>query len=194
MADTWNYRGNYVTDGRIGIDLTATYASTSAGSTSLMPAKPGDRVAGSNGSVWVFTRAASTIAQFDVVSFGTFAASTVSSDQTVAPTVQAVPLTVAGIANGGVANSGAMVGIAQNSIDSAYYGWIAINGYALRCSVKVSCKPKVMLFATSTAGSLDDATTSVAYISGITINTSATSASAPWCVANYPHIDVLEVG
>jgi hypothetical protein len=28
---------DYVTDGKIGIDLTATYASTSAGSTTLFP-------------------------------------------------------------------------------------------------------------------------------------------------------------
>ena len=35
---------DYVTDGKIGIDLTATYASTSAGSTSLFPVTPGTRV------------------------------------------------------------------------------------------------------------------------------------------------------
>ena len=31
---------DYVTDGKIGIDLTATYASTSAGSTTLFPVTP----------------------------------------------------------------------------------------------------------------------------------------------------------
>ena len=32
---------DFITDGKIGIDLTATYASTSAGSTTLWPANPG---------------------------------------------------------------------------------------------------------------------------------------------------------
>ncbi len=194
MSDAYNYTGNYVTDGKIGIDVTAIYASASAASTIQLPAKPGDRVTGTNNTVWMFTRAASTIAQFDVVAFGSYAASAQSVDSTTAPTIQAAPLLVAGIANAGVANMGGMVGIAQVAITSAYYGWVAINGNALRANVLVGCNPKVMLFATTTPGSLDDATTSVAYISGITLYGSAASASAPWVCANYPHIDVLEVG
>ncbi len=194
MSDAYNFTGNYVTDGKVGIDVTAIYASASAGSTIQLPAKPGDRCSGSNNTVWMFTRAASTIAQFDVVAFGSFGASAASVDAVTAPTVQAVPLSVAGIANVGVANMGGMVGIAQVAITSAYYGWVAINGNALRANVLAGCNPKVILFATSTAGSLDDGTTSVAYISGITLYGSAASASAPWVCANYPHIDVLEVG
>jgi hypothetical protein len=45
---------DYVTDGKIGIDLTATYASTSAGSTTLFPVTPGTRVSTSNNGVYMF--------------------------------------------------------------------------------------------------------------------------------------------
>ena len=42
MADQTTY--DYVTDNKIGIDLTATYASTSAGSTSLFPDRKSTRL------------------------------------------------------------------------------------------------------------------------------------------------------
>ena len=63
---------DYVTDGKIGVDLTAIYASSSAGSTSLFPATPGETVMTSNNGRYIFARAESTIAQFDVVIFSTF--------------------------------------------------------------------------------------------------------------------------
>ena len=178
---------DYVTDGKIGIDLTATYASTSAGSIIPWPARPGDRVHTNNNGCYMFARAQSDISQFACVVFGSFADSAVSSDSTRMPTVAAVPMTTTNAVVGGVGGDG-MVGIAQTSIASSYYGWIALNGSALRVNTLVACQPKVPLYTTSTAGSLDDATVSSGYVSGITINTSATSASAPWCVANWPKI------
>ena len=54
---------DYVTDGKIGIDLTATYASTSAGSTTLFPVTPGTRVSTSNNGTYIFVRAESTLQQ-----------------------------------------------------------------------------------------------------------------------------------
>jgi hypothetical protein len=76
-----------------------------------------------------------------------------------------------------------MVGFAQNAITSSYYGWIGLNG-VLKVNLLVACQPKVPLYTTSTAGKLDDATVSSGYIQGIVANTSATSASAPYCVVN----------
>lgn len=178
---------DYVTDGKIGIDLTATYASTSAGSTSLMPAKPGDRVTTSNNGTYMFARAQSDISQYNAVVFGTYADSSLSSDSTRVPVMAAVPLTTTnGIAGG--ANGDGMVGIAQVNIASSYYGWIALNGSALKVTTLIAAQPKLPLYTTSTAGSLMSTTVSSGYVSGITINTSATSASAPWCVANWPKI------
>jgi hypothetical protein len=48
----------------------------------------------------------------------------------------------------------------------------------------IACNPKVPLYTTGTAGKLDDTTVSAGFIQGIVANTSATSASAPYCMVN----------
>jgi hypothetical protein len=165
---------DYITDGKIGVDLTATYASTSAGSTTLFPVTPGTRVNTTNNGVYVFARAESTINQFDAVIMSTYADSASST-----PVLRAVPVTTTNAAALGYN----MVGFAQTAIASSYYGWIGINGI-LQVNLLVACQPKVPLYTTSTAGKLDDTTVSAGYIQGIVANTSATSASAPFCVVN----------
>jgi len=165
---------DYVTDGKIGIDLTATYASTSAGSTSLFPVTPGSRVTTSNNGVYMFVRAESDIAAYDAVIMSTFADSA-----SLTPVMRAVPVTTTNAAALGYN----MVGFAQNAIASSYYGWVGINGL-LKVNLLVACNPKVPLYTTSTAGKLDDTTVSAGYIQGIVATTSATSASAPYCMVN----------
>ncbi len=165
---------DYVTDGKIGVDLTAIYASVSAGATSTFPATPGETVMTSNNGRYIFARAESTIAQFDAVVFSTF-----SDSASTTPILRAVPITTTNAAALGFS----MVGVAQTAITSAYYGWIGLNG-SLRTNLLISCNPKVPLYTTSTAGSLDDTTVSSGYIQGIVANTSATSASAPFCIVN----------
>jgi len=165
---------DYVTDGKIGIDLTATYASTSAGSTSLFPVTPGSRVTTSNNGVYMFVRAESDIAAYDAVIMSTFADSA-----SLTPVMRAVPVTTTNAAALGYN----MVGFAQNAIASSYYGWVGINGL-LKVNLLIACNPKVPLYTTSTAGKLDDTTVSAGYIQGIVANTSATSASAPYCMVN----------
>jgi hypothetical protein len=54
----------------------------------------------------------------------------------------------------------------------------------LQVNLLVGCNPKVPLYTTSTAGALDDTTVSAGFIQGIVANTSATSASAPFCMVN----------
>ena len=165
---------DYVTDGKIGIDLTATYASTSAGSTSLFPVTPGSRVTTSNNGVYMFVRAESDIAAYDAVIMSTFADSA-----SLTPVMRAVPVTTTNAAALGYN----MVGFAQNAIASSYYGWVGINGL-LKVNLLIACNPKVPLYTTGTAGKLDDTTVSAGYIQGIVANTSATSASAPYCMVN----------
>jgi hypothetical protein len=165
---------DYITDGKIGVDLTATYASTSAGSTTLFPVTPGTRVNTTNNGVYVFARAESDISAFDAVIMSTYADSASST-----PVLRAVPITTTNAAALGYN----MVGFAQTAIASSYYGWIGINGI-LQVNLLVACQPKVPLYTTATAGKLDDATVSAGYIQGIVANTSATSASAPFCVVN----------
>ena len=165
---------DYVTDGKIGIDLTATYASTSAGSTTLFPVTPGTRVSTSNNGVYIFARAESDISAFDAVIMSTYADSA-----SLTPVLRAVPVTTTNAAALGYS----MVGFAQTAITSSYYGWIGINGI-LKVNLLIACNPKVPLYTTATAGKLDDATVSAGYIQGIVATTSATSASAPYCIVN----------
>ena len=167
---------DYVTDGKIGIDLTATYASTSAGSTTMFPVTVGTQVSTSNNGRYIFARAESDIAAFDCVIFSTFADSA-----SLTPILRAVPITTTNAAALGYS----MVGFAQNAITSGTYGWVGLNGN-LRVNLLIACNPKVPLYTTATAGSLDDTTVSAGYIQGIVANTSATSASAPFCIINNP--------
>jgi hypothetical protein len=179
---------DYVQD-YIGIDLTAIYASASAGSTTQLPAAPGQTVRTTNGGVYVFARANSTIAQFDAVVFSHLG----QSATTTTPILGAVPVTTTNCAPGATAGTG-MVGLAQVAITSAYYGWIALQGTRVRVKTLIGCNPNVPLYTTGTAGSLDDTTVSAGYIPGLTLLTSATSASAPLAIASYPKIIVLGAG
>jgi len=175
---------DYVTDGKIGIDLTATYASTSAGSTALFPATPGTTVNTTNNGRYMFARAASTVAQYDCVVFSTFGDSASAT-----PVLGAVPVTTTNAAALGFPP----VGFAQSAVASAYYGWFALNGI-VKVNLLIACNPKVLLYTTATAGSLDDTTVSAGLIQGLVANTSATSASAPFCIASYPHLQVQGAG
>ena len=175
---------DYVTDGKIGIDLTATYASTSAGSTTLFPVTPGTRVNTSNNGVYMFVRAESTINAFDAVIMSSYADSASTT-----PVMRAVPVTTTNAAALGFN----MVGFAQTAIASSYYGWVGLNGM-LKVNLLVGCNPKVPLYTTSTAGALDDTTVSAGFIQGIVANTSATSASAPFCMVNNAGLIMVGAG
>lgn len=165
---------DYVTDGKLGIDLTAIFASASGASYPALPFTPGTRVTTSNNGVYMFARAASTVNQFDCVVFSTF-----GDSASLTPILGAVPVTTTNAAALGYPP----VGFAQVAVTSAYYGWFALNG-VVRVNLAVSCNPKVPLYTTATAGVLDDATVSAGYVNGLVANTSAASASAPYCLAN----------
>ena len=120
-----------------------------------------------DGGQAVYVKAASTVATYMAVS--------VLVDNTV------VPLTTTNSANSKA------VGFAQTSIASAYYGWVQLGGKP-RVNVLIGCQPNVPLFTTATAGSLDDATVTAGLVAGLVATTSAASASAPTCVAGYPHV------
>ncbi len=175
---------HFVTDGKIGVKLGEIYASASAASPTPLPFAPGLTVATSNNGEAIFVRAESTIAQYDCVAIGYFGDSATAATGT--PIPRAVPITTAGVAAAGVTGYTPKIGVAQVAITSAYYGWVFTKGTALRVNCLIGCNPKVQLFTTSTAGSLDDTVVSAGLVQGLTIITSATSASAPFCVLNSP--------
>jgi len=180
---------DYAMGGYIGIDLTATYASTSAGSTRMYPVAPGTEIPASNGASYIFARANSTIAQYDVVVFSHLG----QSATTTTPIIGAVPVTTTNCAPGATAGTG-MIGFAQTAITSAEYGWIATRGNRIRLKALIGCNPNVPLYTTATAGSLDDTTVSAGLCAGVSILTSATSASAPLAIASWPKILVQGAG
>lgn len=166
---------DFTTNGQIGIDLTATYASVSAGTTSgFPPAAPGATVHTSNNGRYMFVRAESDIAQYNAVVISSF-----SDSASLTPIPRAVPVTTTNAAALGYPP----VGFAQVAIASSYYGWVCMNGTP-RVNVAAGTNPKLPLYTTATAGTLSNTTVSAGYIQGIVAMTSAASASSPVCFAN----------
>lgn len=154
----------YSTTGTLGVNFTETEATTANAKFSI-----GQKERGSDGADYVFTRAASTVAAFDVV--------TILTDGTVAP------LTTAN------ASVGSAIGFAQTAIASASFGWVATEGPNLRVNVLANCAPSVMLFTTATGGHLDDATVTLGLVEGVMTQAAATSnATAHTAICAYPHI------
>tara|TARA_R110000868_G_scaffold327207_1_gene588230 strand:+ start:51 stop:524 length:474 start_codon:yes stop_codon:yes gene_type:complete len=120
-----------------------------------------------DGGQAVYVQASSDVAQYSAVS--------VRFDNTV------VPITTTNSANSKV------VGFAQASIASAYYGWVQIGGKPI-VKLAASCAPFVPLYTTATAGTLDDAVVSGGLVAGIVALTTASGATALTCVAGYPHV------
>lgn len=97
----------------------------------------GDRVTNDVGKEYVFVKASSAIAQYDVVTF----------DETYTTTV--APLSTSNDARGD------LVGVAPVAIASGSYGWLQIYGPCVM-NVLASCAANVRINTTATAGSLDD--------------------------------------
>ena len=121
----------------------------------------------SDGGQAVYVQASSDVAQYSAVS--------VRVNNTV------VPITTTNSANSKV------VGFAQASIASAYYGWVQIGGKPV-VKLAASCLPAVPLYTTATAGTLDDTAVSGGLVAGIVALTTASGATALTCVAGYPHV------
>lgn len=136
------YTPPIITDSPLeGIDFSATYAPISA-TTPEYPGLPftvGTIVNSSNGGRYMFVLAATTIAQYDFVSIETSYNASALSVSTVNAT------------------SAPRIGVAQTAIANTYYGWVTLEGEGLTGNVLLSCGADVALYATTVAGSLDDA-------------------------------------
>lgn len=69
------------------------------------------------------------------------------------------------------------VGWAQTSIATGNYGWVQVSGRP-KGKLATDCADRVILFPTSTAGVMDDATISAAYIVGVVSKTTISNATA----------------
>ena len=151
------------TDGKLGVNLTEVISVTADSRFDI-----GVQVPASDGADYVYTRAASTVAAFDVVS--------ILVDGTV------VPLTTDN------ASVGSAIGFAQTAIASASFGWVALRGPNLKCNLLTDCADNVMLFTTTTGGKLDDATVTLGLVEGVMSQTTISNATAVTCICAYPHI------
>ena len=151
--------------GAAGVSLTATYLS---GTTP--PMKVGTVVLTSDGGKAMMVKATSTIAQFDAVIILNTSSATGAS-------VGCVPVTTTNAA------TGLRLAFAQTAITSGDFGWVMMEGHDLRVKALIACNPAVPIFTTATAGSVDDTIVSSGYCLGLVLMSSATSASAPPCVA-----------
>ena len=152
------------TRGTLGVNFTATEATTANKAFELNHEEPG-----SNGADYVYTRAGGAVAAGDVVSI------------LVDGTVAAITTTTASV--------GSAVGFAQTAIAAGSFGWVALRGPNLQVNVLAACAPEVMLFTTSTAGHLDDATVTLGLVAGVMTQAAATAnATAHTAICAYPHI------
>lgn len=156
----------YVIDGTLGakLDEVLTSADWNSGNGQGASHTVGTVALGSKNSKWMYIQAASAIAQYSVVG--------------ITGTNTAVPLTTTNVND--TSNVGAL-GVAQVSIASSSYGWVALEGNNVLCNLAANCADNVKLFTTATGGVLDDATVTNAYIAGVRALTSISNATAVTC-------------
>lgn len=133
----------------------------------------GDRAEDYNGKIYIYVKASSAIAQYDVVTF----------DETYNTTV--APVSTSNDARGD------LLGVAPAAIASASYGWLQVYG-PCTMNVKASCAANVRLNTTATGGSPDDDGTSTTMaLDGIYLTAArgGTDGSAAG-ILNFPAIGV----
>lgn len=118
----------------------------------------GTRATDYNGKEYVFAQSASAISQYAVVA--------IPSD-----TYIAAGLTTATSA------ASEIIGVAPVALASGEYGWIQLYG-ATKVNVAGSCAKSVLLYSTTNAGVVDDATASNYQVTGVQILSTNPSATA----------------
>lgn len=157
----------FVTDGTVGIDLTATTAGTTTDGANAT-FRLGHRVNASDGSAWLYVQAGAAITQY----------SWVAIDEN----YQAVMGTKA------LADAGHQVGFAQVAFADNDFGWVCVHGPGnITVRALASCAADVQLYTTATAGALDDTSASQTLIRGCVLVAAATNtASNREAIAVYP--------
>jgi hypothetical protein len=147
------------TDGKIGIDVTATPDTSDQ--------TLGTRTNGIDGNEYVYVQASGAITQYDAVGID--------------ENYQAAALTKA------IADDGWMIGFAQVALADNDYGWVATRGSNIKCRLAAACAVDVTLYTTGTAGVLDDTSTSQTNIDGVvSVGTTTSAAQNGEVIATWP--------
>lgn len=167
-----------------GINFAAVYsAATTVSSTSGLdqpspPWLPGTVENGSDGTRWVFCKAGGSVTAGDFVAVTTPATFVVEAlDNTV-----------------GLANFGAICGVAGGTATANQFLWVCTQGYLASANVTTGALANLTMHTTSTAGRIDDSGTAntTATISPVIGTATAASNTAP-VFLNNPIISVLDV-
>ena len=121
---------------------------------------PGTRVAGSDGTEWIYVRAAGAIARYDYV--------------TVDESFRASAGTKAAV------DDGHLVAVAQAAFAEGAHGWVATagQGAAFKVGVLARCAADAPLYTSARAGKLDDTAGGQTRVRGIAITAAAGAAAA----------------
>jgi hypothetical protein len=148
----------------IGVDVTDTSSLQSGSSSVYEPEfQLGGRAALSDGGETMYIKASSAITAGDVLLIDSAGA--------------AAPITTA-LCDAGTATAHKYIGVAHTTLASGQHGWACTRGVPTAgISVLASCVKGSPLYTTSTAGALDDTSSSSHLISGIQITATATGAA-----------------
>lgn len=154
---------SYTTIPVVGIDFTAIGSpSDFVAPTTIPQYAPGMKLQ-ANDCTYQYIKAASAIAQYDLVKISnTFTAA--SATTTTNPSTEP-----------------AKCGAAQVAIAANAYGWVAVGPGLMTVNVAASCVQDVVLYTTATAGVVDDSATT--RINGLKLIATITSAAASPCIA-----------
>lgn len=153
-----------VTSSMIGVNLTRVDASNAQ----MFPL--GTQVSATDGSLFEYVTCLSVISQYNLVNI---------NDAGQASNAETTLLAA------GTLNNVGKLGVSQVSIPLSSYGWVQRSGLMV-VNVLANCQDYVPLFATSTAGKVDDVTVSEMLILGLRTVTSITTASAVTAVGAAP--------
>lgn len=158
----------HVTDGKIGVDLTKLITGTTTDGENAEHTL-GTRVTCTDGSAWVCVQAGAAITQYSYVCID-------ENFQAVMGTKSLV-------------DAGHQIGFAQVAFSDNDIGWVATHAPGnITVRVKASCAADVQLYTTTTAGALDDTSSSQTIIRGVVLVAAATNtASNRECIAVYPN-------
>lgn len=153
----------YATDGKIGVDLTATPADSDFDAPGFVL---GETVKTGDGGVYMYVHASGAITQYDAVGID--------------ENYEAAALTKA------IVDDGHMIGFAQVAFADNDYGWVAIKGSNIQCRVAINCAADAALYSSATAGVLDDDSSSQTKVDGVVAVTAVTAATNTEVIATFP--------
>lgn len=159
----------FITDGRVGYNLTETVAGTGTSFDQGNEVAVGTRVQTSNGGVFQYVHAAAAITQYSCVTIDEDGEASMSTKTAV--------------------DAGHQIGFAQVAFADNDFGWVCIHSPGnITVRALADCAADVQLYTSGTPGALDDTSGSQTLIRGVVLAVAATNtASSREAIAVYPN-------